>query len=344
MQIKKAANLRDFGIRKEWEAVLKTYRREDPFFIPPLLDPEKKRKNISKVFFIISNSKGDSIGRATITIDNFHNQMKNAKIGFIDDLLVLGDYLDCSNELIKACLEEIKNKGMNSALVRNCYLPISRTTDFKCPAYSLPNNPKSTLGAYKSYGFEEKEKHQSYLIGLSKDLKNEKNNRINISEVTTQDYLPYLNMINEVSYPDICFIPIDVAVFGKKKNPVMEKLRTKEYIIKNEAKNTIGFFRFSADLNLIYSHFLKPSFGTQIKGIKKAVIGGFGLRKEYRGKGIAKGIANELTSLLQKAKFSEFETGPILLKNASLNHIVKSIITNNVLISTQEYSTLVKKL
>ena len=331
--------------KKLWKKVEDDVLGDDPNYVITIT-PKHKKNGERDLFMLYCD--GQAVGRAAIVVDARWVREKNENTGFIDDFVIHPNHVDLSDMLIEHCLYILKQKGVDSVIVRHGGFPALAAQEFHdlAPA-SLPCNPPWYIELFERNGFVKHKEWGNFRLSIPTQcsaadiakwesiLACHHSNAQPLDVKNWNQVKQYSNLTYEVLVDHYGYIPtrfmdshsiIHFVGFG-----ILCKItRLKVYVIQDSSGKIVGFLSYHPDYNVIKKSLRKyskmkwynpqtflaiSSFISSIRTNKRAAIGSIGFAKESRKKGFIKAIDYGVQFLIKEG-YEQLDSGPVLIENA----------------------------
>jgi len=354
-----------------WRDIEKNAFKGDENYIP--FSPGV-RKGEEREFFILMDGE-EKIGRACATVDRTWIEKKKENIGFIDDFVILPDYKEDANLLIKHCLTVLKDKKLDRVSVRNNGFPALQTEGFEyAPSAYLPYNPPFYVDLFLDNGFEEEKEWYNIRLKLppireedvlagEKRLKDLNMEFVKLNLRDKKAVKEYSDLVHRTFIGHFGFNPREFVtgydtffkrIFMRITTRIM---RFRIYVGRYKDGKMVLYYSFFPDINVFFRSLrekgknpigimamLKLLLGGS-KKIKRAKVGSLGLDDSIRNMRIVSDMLGYGLKLVVKEGYDELETGMMLAENLPVLRIVGKVAERWGIeeIASMKYCTLTRR-
>jgi hypothetical protein len=137
--------------RKVWRDIERRAFRDNPNYFPNIAS---STGDVEREFFVLSVD-GDYVGRAAATTNKSSIAQQAQGSGFIDDFVLLEEYRDDADLLIKCCLSSLGERGARQVVARGVgTFPAIQTEGYEhYPPYGCSHNPPWYVDIFHKVGF-----------------------------------------------------------------------------------------------------------------------------------------------------------------------------------------------
>ena len=286
-----------------------------------------------------------AVGRVCASIDRQWIEKKGNNLGFIEDLVINPAHRDLAHMLIKRCLDFLRDKGVEGAIVRSHSFPAlaAQSLNQDVPPFTMPCNPPWYIDLFEQEGFVKFKEWANFRLLLPPKIPKDDASRSKNCVKHLDATMGPLNMKNRRQINEYNALMDDILEdhFGYTPGRVFTKLdslpkhilfivlcrlaKFQIYVIQTRSGQIVGLSSFAPNYNIAlrplvnklerFRFLALAKFFVSLRRTKRAEIGAIGLSKEMRGKGFVKLMDHALKTMAD-AGYTEFDTGPILAENA----------------------------
>jgi hypothetical protein len=304
--------------------------------------------------FFVLYDRDLPVGRATASLNRTWMEKKGFNLGFINDFIISPHHKEYAGLLIHRCLDALRAKGVEGAIVRSQSFPALAAQDLNgdVPPFCLPGNPPWYIDLFEKEGFIKHKEWASYRMKLPPRVHKKELERVNRSidnrdmeigkinirsrrEVDEFHDLMDIILWNHFGYTPVRFLEREDphakhVIFGF----FAKLLKYRIYVLRDTSGKIVGCASFAPNVNTAARRFLSNTsrfravnllkivgFLISLRRIKRVEISVIGLLPEMRGKGFVRLIDVGLKAMVD-AGYKELDTGPIMMENSPVIKMV----------------------
>lgn len=328
---------------------------KDPYYVPFLPTEMKKKFSKKNPFFLHADVKyflakyeGKLAGRIASIINYRHNEFHNEKTGFFGFFESINNY-EIASALLNKVSETLKKKNME--LIRG---PMNFSTNEECgflfegydehPMLMTPYNPPYYNDLMEKYGMKKSKDLYAFIVDIPEELP-EKIKRV--AQIASKkgmivrpfnkksfrhDLLIFKDVYNSAWKKNWGFIPItddELFYLGESLKTILIPGLT---LIAEKDGKPVGFMGLVPDFNFVLKKMNgKVNFFSIIKAlyyskkIKDLRLLLFGIKEEFRNKGVDALLLSEGFKNVKKRGYKRVEFSWILEDNIAVQRLIEII-------------------
>lgn len=329
--------------------------RDLPLYTPPLMKDMRLHLSDKNPFFrhaqsqyYLAKKNNQNIGRIIATINSRHNMFHHDKTGFfgffecINDISAAGALFDQAGEYLRAAGMNVMRGPLNFSTNEECGFLLEGHQ--AAPMIMTPYTPPYYNRLAEQYGMHKAKDLYAYRYVIEQQLPEkvlrvasiaEKRN-ITVRHINKKEFdeemLVFKSVYNAAWERNWGFVPLtdeELWYLGERLRPVVNP----ELILVAEHKDQpVGFLGMLPDFNVVLRHMagrLNPL--TVLKGlyyakkIRDARVLLFGIKREYRHKGVDALLFTAGFKNLKKVGYTSVEFSWILEDNHAVQRIIEMI-------------------
>jgi predicted acetyltransferase len=328
---------------------------KDPFYIPPLNKEMFKQFSDKNPFFLhaaaryfLAKKEGKPVGRIISIINQRHIEFHNERAGFFgffeasNNLEAASALLDKVSEILIKGGMDIMRGPMNFSTNEECGFLIE---GFNSPTMLMtPYNPPYYKDLMERYGLSKSKDLYAYIYDVLEELPEKvlrvaeiaAKSGIHVRPIDKKRFISEMHIFKDVYnsawQKNWGFIPLtdkEVAYLGNNLKPVVVPEMT---LIAEKDNKAVGFMSLLPDFNFVLKHMkgkMNPIsiikalyYSRRIKDLRLLL---FGIKAEYRNKGVDALLFREGFKGIKKGGYKRVEFSWILEDNIPVQRIIEMI-------------------
>jgi hypothetical protein len=337
--------------KRTWIKIEKDAFEDDPNYVPSF--GTSTRPEEDKEYFILT-SNGDYVGRAAAVVNKRWIERKGENAGFIDDFVIHPDHRDSADLLIDRCLSRLKEKGVESVMVKcRGFLALLWEGYELTPPYGHPYNPPWYIDIFERKGFLRHKEWENYRGTIPQEVDEEKvlagkrrieelDAEVKVVDIGNREEVErYSKLLEKTFLPHFGYNPRDLTqeILSHRRRflikIVTRFLRFKIYTAQRRSGEVLGFVVVYPDLNvalksidplsrnpLVFFKLLRS-----IRGTKRGKLAAIGLMEDLRDLGLTKTIIEYAIKVGRDVeKYEEVDLGPFLTENLPVMKLIERLL------------------
>ena len=335
-----------------WKSLEKRLFAKEPYYILTSRVGEQGEGEDTEFFLLYD---GDlPVGRATASVNRAWTEKKGYNLGFINDFIISPDHKEFAGLLINRCLDALRAKGVEGAIVRYQSFPALAAQDLNgdVPPLCLPGSPPWYIDLFEKEGFIKYKEWANYRMKLPRRIPKEvvdrgkrsvQNREMEIGKINLRnrrevdEYHDLMDIIlwNHFGYTPARFVEREDRRVKHIAFALLAKLlKYRIYVLRDTSGRIVGCASFAPNANIAARRFLNGAsrflpinilklvgFLISMRRVRRAEIAVIGLVPEMRGKGFVR-LTDAVLWAIVDAGYKELDSGPIRMENSPVIKMV----------------------